>query len=179
MPKKKKRKPKSKKTIPLNVKALGNDISAYPFVEIEWCDVEGDAGWSNIKSLNSQLKKSLPIFIKLSPDLSLNNINEILNVVENCQVTGIIATNTSTARENLNDEYKSISGGLSGRPLFQKSNKVLEQLVKEKKISEKMNILLILINFCFIKPIIIHFIKLVFNFGILINNIILFNWIFI
>jgi hypothetical protein len=33
MPKKKKRKPKNKKTIPLNVKALGNDISAYPFVE--------------------------------------------------------------------------------------------------------------------------------------------------
>jgi len=41
MPKKKKRKPKNKKTIPLNVKALGNDISAYPFVEIEWLDIEG------------------------------------------------------------------------------------------------------------------------------------------
>ncbi len=37
---KRKRKPKSKKTIPLNVKALGNDISAYPFVEIEWLDIE-------------------------------------------------------------------------------------------------------------------------------------------
>ena len=54
MPKKKKRKPKSKKLIPLNVKALGNDISMYPFVEIEWCDVEGDAGWSKIKSLNKE-----------------------------------------------------------------------------------------------------------------------------
>ena len=60
MPKKKKRKPKSKKLIPLNVKALGNDISMYPFVEIEWCDVEGDAGWSNIKSLN---KEKLPICV--------------------------------------------------------------------------------------------------------------------
>ena len=88
---------------------------------------------SNIQSLNSQLEKSLPIFIKLSPDLSFNNIREILNVVENCQVTGIIATNTTITRENLSEEYKSISGGLSGRPLFQKSNKVLEQLVKEKK----------------------------------------------
>ena len=57
MPKKKKRKPKSKKTIPLNVKALGNDISAYPFVEIEWLDIEGDAGWSDTKSLN---KEKLP-----------------------------------------------------------------------------------------------------------------------
>ena len=60
MPKKKKRKPKSKKLIPLNVKALGSDISAYPFVEIEWCDVEGDAGWSNIKSLN---KEKLPVCV--------------------------------------------------------------------------------------------------------------------
>ena len=57
MPKKKKRKPRSKKLIPLNVKALGNDISAYPFVEIEWLDIEGDAGWSDTKSLN---KEKLP-----------------------------------------------------------------------------------------------------------------------
>ena len=60
MPKKKKRKPKSKKTIPLNVKALGNDISAYPFVEIEWLDIEGDAGWSSIKDLN---RAELPVCV--------------------------------------------------------------------------------------------------------------------
>ena len=42
MPKKKKRKNKSKKTIPLNLKTLGNDITKYPFVEIEWLDIEGD-----------------------------------------------------------------------------------------------------------------------------------------
>ena len=60
MPKKKKRKPKSKKTIPLNVKALGNDITAYPFVEIEWLDIEGDAGWSNTKDLN---KEKLPLCV--------------------------------------------------------------------------------------------------------------------
>jgi hypothetical protein len=55
--KKSKRKIKNKKTIPLNVKSLGNDISKYPFVEIEWLDIEGDAGWSNTKSLN---KSKLP-----------------------------------------------------------------------------------------------------------------------
>ncbi len=88
---------------------------------------------SNIQSLNSQLKKNLPIFIKLSPDLSPNHIREILNVVENYEVTGIIATNTSTSRESLTLANKSISGGLSGKPLFQKSNKILEQLGREKK----------------------------------------------
>ena len=58
--KKKKRKIKSKKTIPLNVKSLGNNISAYPFVEIEWSDIEGDAGWSDTKDLN---KSKLPICV--------------------------------------------------------------------------------------------------------------------
>lgn len=46
--------------IPLDTKALGNDISKYPFVEIEWLDIEGDAGWSNTRSLN---KSKLPICV--------------------------------------------------------------------------------------------------------------------
>ena len=41
------RKKKNRKTIPLNTKSLGNKIEAYPFVEIEWLDIEGDAGWSD------------------------------------------------------------------------------------------------------------------------------------
>ena len=57
MPKKKtkkrsKRRVKNKKTIPLDIKSLGSDISKYPFVEIEWADIEGDAGWSSTKTLN-------------------------------------------------------------------------------------------------------------------------------
>jgi hypothetical protein len=52
-----KRRIRNKKTIPLNLKSLGSDISKYPFVEIEWLDIEGDAGWSDTKSLN---KEKLP-----------------------------------------------------------------------------------------------------------------------
>ena len=62
MPKRKtkkrtKRRIKNKKIIPLNLKSLGNKIEAQPFVEIEWSDIEGDAGWSNTKDLN---KEQLP-----------------------------------------------------------------------------------------------------------------------
>ena len=39
---------------------MGSDISAYPFVEIEWSDIEGDAGWSSTKDLN---KEKLPICV--------------------------------------------------------------------------------------------------------------------
>ena len=52
-----KRKQKNKKIIPLNLKSLGNEIEAYPFVVIDWNDVEGDAGWSSTKDLN---KEKLP-----------------------------------------------------------------------------------------------------------------------
>ena len=58
--KKTKRRIKNKKTIPLNLKSLGNQIEAYPFVAIEWSDIEGDAGWSDIKSLN---KEKLPVCV--------------------------------------------------------------------------------------------------------------------
>jgi len=53
----KKLKNKNKKTIPLNLKSLGNNISDYPFVEIEWLDIEGNAGWCTTKDLN---KEKLP-----------------------------------------------------------------------------------------------------------------------
>ena len=58
--KKSKRRIKNKKTIPLNLKSLGSDISKYPFVEIEWADIEGDAGWSSTRSLN---KSKLPMCV--------------------------------------------------------------------------------------------------------------------
>ena len=57
---KRKIKQKNKKTIPLNLKSLGNEIEAYPFVVIDWNDVEGDAGWSSTKELN---KEKLPICV--------------------------------------------------------------------------------------------------------------------
>jgi len=60
---KKKRKLKQKvykKTIPLNVKKLGKNIEDYPFVEIEWVDIEGDAGWSSTKQLKME---KLPICV--------------------------------------------------------------------------------------------------------------------
>ena len=57
---KSKRKLTNKKIIPLDLKTLGSDISKYPFVEIEWLDIEGDSGWSNTRSLN---KSKLPICV--------------------------------------------------------------------------------------------------------------------
>ena len=55
-----KRRIRNKKTLPLNLKSLGSDISKYPFVIIEWLDIEGDAGWSDTRALN---KLELPVCV--------------------------------------------------------------------------------------------------------------------
>ena len=68
--KKSKRRIKNKKTIPLNLKSLGSDISKYPFIEIEWADIEGDAGWSSTRSLN---KSKLPVCVSKGYLLSQKN----------------------------------------------------------------------------------------------------------
>ena len=68
--KRSKRRIKNKKTLPLNLKSLGSDISKYPFVEIEWSDIEGDSGWSNTRSLN---KSALPVCVSKGYLLSQKN----------------------------------------------------------------------------------------------------------
>ena len=65
-----KKRTKNRKTIPLNTKSLGDDISAYPFVEIHWLDIEGDAGWSNTKDLK---KEKLPTCVSKGYLISQKN----------------------------------------------------------------------------------------------------------
>jgi|TARA_R110000824_G_scaffold27893_1_gene94204 hypothetical protein len=67
---KSKRKLTNKKIIPLDLKTLGSDISKYPFVEIEWSDIEGDSGWSNTRTLN---KSALPVCVSKGYLLSQKN----------------------------------------------------------------------------------------------------------
>ena len=55
-----KKKRQQSKILNFNFKTLGNIIDDYPFVEIEWLDIEGDAGWSSTKDLS---KEQLPVCV--------------------------------------------------------------------------------------------------------------------
>ena len=55
-----KRKRQQSKILNFDFKNLGNIIDDYPFVEIEWLDIEGDAGWSSTKDLS---KEQLPVCV--------------------------------------------------------------------------------------------------------------------
>ena len=82
------------------------------------------------------LKIDKPIFIKISPDESLDTIKYIINKVQNSKITGIIATNTTTDKSRLKDEkYWNYEGGLSGEPLREKSNDLIYEI---RKVSEEI-----------------------------------------
>ena len=76
-----------------------------------------------------------PLLIKISPDLSSMQIDHILDLVEEFNISGIIATNTSSNREDLITESSHVQkiglGGLSGKPLFDKSKKVVSYINKK------------------------------------------------
>ena len=90
---------------------------------------------SKLKELNSEKPIQKPILLKISPDLSNNQLDDIIDVVISLKIDGVIATNTTTKRNNLKSSKKLIekdgNGGLSGKPLCDRSNEVI------KYISEK------------------------------------------
>jgi dihydroorotate dehydrogenase len=74
------------------------------------------------------LATPIPVFLKIAPDLSPGELEDIVDVALAARVSGIIATNTTLSREGLKSANKDQAGGLSGTPLFEKSTKVLARL---------------------------------------------------
>jgi dihydroorotate dehydrogenase len=68
-----------------------------------------------------------PIFVKLSPDEDLGTISEITKAIKEFNFDGVIASNTTVDKSNLTLSLNAeLSGGLSGKPLLQKSNELLD-----------------------------------------------------
>ena len=72
----------------------------------------------------------LPILVKIAPDLSKEELDDTVGVILDKGMDGIIATNTTLAREGLRSKYRGESGGLSGSPLAAGSEAVLRRVVK-------------------------------------------------
>jgi dihydroorotate dehydrogenase len=70
-----------------------------------------------------------PLLLKIAPDLTREDLADIAEVALEGKLAGLIATNTTIARPaGLEQRYASEAGGLSGRPLFEPSTKVLSEL---------------------------------------------------
>jgi dihydroorotate dehydrogenase len=85
-----------------------------------------------LKNLQLQLAtqhgKHTPLLVKLAPDLTDQEINDIAEAVNVSGFEGIIATNTTIARDQISGVHASEAGGLSGKPVFTPSTKVLKKL---------------------------------------------------
>lgn len=88
-----------------------------------------------LKKINSTKPKKKPILIKISPDLNRNQLDETIDLIQSENLDGIIATNTTTSRENLKTNKSKIekigNGGLSGEPLKNKSTEVIRYISKK------------------------------------------------
>ena len=76
---------------------------------------------------------SKPILLKIAPDLTNEQLLDIIDIVNVTKIDGVIATNTTISRDNLKSENKTEVGGLSGKPLANRSTEVIRFL------SEKSN----------------------------------------
>ena len=75
-----------------------------------------------------------PLFLKMAPDLTDEQIDAVVARCCADQVSGIIATNTTIARPStLRHRFATEAGGLSGAPLFEKSTAVLARVAKQAK----------------------------------------------
>lgn len=70
-----------------------------------------------------------PLFVKIAPDLQAHELDDIVEAVQACALDGIVATNTTTSREGLTT-VTAEAGGLSGRPLRQRSTDVIRYVYR-------------------------------------------------
>ena len=73
----------------------------------------------------------MPVFLKIAPDLTEEGMDDIAAVALAHPLDGLIVSNTTLSRDGLKDQKQAKeSGGLSGKPLFEKSTVVLAKMRK-------------------------------------------------
>jgi len=81
------------------------------------------------RTLADQASKSIPLLLKIAPDLSSEEIQTITAVLQKHSIEGIIATNTTLSRVGVSEfDHGDENGGMSGLPLHQRSVEVIGQL---------------------------------------------------
>jgi dihydroorotate dehydrogenase len=85
---------------------------------------------NTLQQRNKKNDISKPILLKIAPDLTDAQLDDIVEIVVETKIAGVIATNTTISREGLNstNTLKNETGGLSGRPLTKRSTEVIRYL---------------------------------------------------
>jgi len=92
---------------------------------------------SSLQSENLRKPLARPIFLKIAPDLTNSQLDDIVEIVQETGIAGVIATNTTINREGLYTSSKQITeigaGGLSGKPVKERSTEVIKYLAQKSK----------------------------------------------
>jgi len=86
----------------------------------------------HLQLLNTQKTKQKPILLKIAPDLTPEQLDDIIEIVQETGLAGIVATNTTISREGLQTPAEEVTaigaGGLSGLPVKDKSTAVIRYI---------------------------------------------------
>lgn len=83
---------------------------------------------NTLQQRNNKKGISRPILLKIAPDLTNEQLDDIVEIVQGAGIAGVIATNTTISRDGLTAAHKTETGGLSGRPLTHRSTGVIRYL---------------------------------------------------
>lgn len=86
---------------------------------------------NTLQQRNNKNGISRPILLKIAPDLTDSQLDDIVDIVQQTGIAGLIAANTTISRENLSSPLKEETGGLSGKPLTKRSTEVISYLHKK------------------------------------------------
>lgn len=85
-----------------------------------------------LQELNDTKPKRKPILLKIAPDLTNEQLDDIISIVQDVKLDGVIATNTTISRDNLKTSKLEVekigAGGVSGKPLTNRSTEVIRYL---------------------------------------------------
>ena len=86
---------------------------------------------NQLQQENNTKQKRKPILLKIAPDLTDTQLLDIIDIIKITKIDGVIATNTSISREGLQSPNKTETGGLSGKPLTNRSTEVIRFLAEK------------------------------------------------
>jgi dihydroorotate dehydrogenase len=89
----------------------------------------------HLQTINSGKLHPKPLLLKIAPDLTIGQLDDIIELSQEVELAGLVATNTTISREDLVTEKKIVAeigaGGLSGQPVKSKSTKIVKYIVSQ------------------------------------------------
>ncbi|TNE71414.1 MAG: quinone-dependent dihydroorotate dehydrogenase, partial [Bacteroidetes bacterium] len=90
---------------------------------------------NTLQDLNTKKEKQKPILLKIAPDLTNEQLDDIIDIVRDTKIAGVIATNTTISRDGLQTDKVTLenigAGGLSGKPLTKRSTEVIRYIAEK------------------------------------------------